>query len=471
MTGLLKILFDLCFFYTFSGFYLYIFTENYASGWGVPVFMLSVCIYMMIRKKILTGKIIDAYTGEDNPITPGTSIETNRKNRKSKRKTKIRERKSIAEIIKSIDPIKVICCLIPAVMLLFDLTLWQILQFIPAWVFFIIKIWQNRIYTSREEFVDQFKLTGGILGVAGLGLVIVSRSGLALAGVIPYLVTYLLTGVCLTRTLREEGKLTAARNITTMGTLLICSVVLAFLQAPQWIFYAIGFIYNNILIHLIKWIAIAIGSVIYAIAYLLSLLGRLFKFNMDIGEFELPQIENENPTMFMEEGEIIQEEFPLWVQVAAFIFFLILIGFICYLILRKLLGNKFNTEKDKLYTEVQETLNIKERKTRSGIFRPRDNRQAVRWYYRKYLTEGISRGANRSRQDTSRCIMEKYVSVFPENESISLRELYIEARYSDKKELQKSDVQKAADLWNGLKQSRKLPVNADIPDNSTERKS
>jgi hypothetical protein len=88
---------------------------------------------------------------------------------------------------------------------------------------------------------------------------------------------------------------------------------------------------------------------------------------------------------------------------------------------------------------------------KGGIFRPRDPRLAVRWYYRKYLKEGVIRGALPSRADTSRRILHKYSPFFPAEGAEKLRELYIVSRYNYGKEISKTDADNAAKAWREIK--------------------
>jgi len=231
--------------------------------------------------------------------------------------------------------------------------------------------------------------------------------------------------------------------------------MLAVLQAPHWIFLAVNFLYSNIIVVLLRWIIYAIMAVIYAILYVFSLVAWLMSRIWPLGEAEMPEFGSGAFEAYEEVGEMVQGEPAVWVEVAAAIIFILVIVLIVFFILRRLIGRGVQAANNRLYTEIQETLNIKERKKRSGVFRPKDPRQAIRWYYRKYLAEGASRGIKRERGDTSLSIVQKFAPVFPEDESEKLRELYIKARYQYNRDVQKDDAQAVSDLWHTLKQERK----------------
>ena len=417
MIGILKILFDMSFCYTLSGFYLYLFTEDFPSAWGVPVFVLSACLFMLMKTKI--------------PVRASYNNEK--------------------EQTKYLDPAKIICCALPGLLFLFDLSIWQIIQFLPVWIFFAIKILQDRILTDRMEFADHFGVTGKILGIAAIGLIFVLRSGPALIGIIPYLITYLLTGFCLMRILREEGKLTTGRNILTMCTLLLCSIMLVLVQAPHRVFTAVSFIYQNVILTVLKWLIYGLTAILFLIFAVISWVLRLF---ITIDEVEPPIIDPEvdDLAMYMEDMEFFPTEYPLWAEITALVLLALAAVLVVFLILRRIIGSKIKIENVSFYTEVQESLKAGEKKERNRIFRPKDPRQAVRWYYRKYLEEGISRGARRAKDDTSYKIMRKYEPLFLKKKSKELRELYIKARYRHHTDMQKEDAKDVAKLWHDLKQ-------------------
>lgn len=121
------------------------------------------------------------------------------------------------------------------------------------------------------------------------------------------------------------------------------------------------------------------------------------------------------------------------------------------IIFRKLRVIKIEGRKESYYTEESETLLKSELNKKNKLLRPKDPREAIRWYYRKYLKEGISKGVETLPTDTSLCIWRKLTPLFHEGETWKLRDLYIMARYRFSKEVLKADADAASEIWRRLK--------------------
>ena len=415
MIGICKILFDLSFYYTLSGFYLYLFSGTYPSIWGVPVLMLSALVYMAIanRKPNINGP--------------------------SKRKI--------------LRPGILLCCALPGLLLVFSPAILQIIQYLPAWAFFGYTIWNGLVNTDRKMFEDHFGFTGKLYLLLLFGILAINtkRLGAALTGAIPYLIIYLLTGVCLMRILREDGKLTKGRNVAILLALLFGSIALAGLQTPQLILNIVGFLYRNVIAWVIVGVVVAVGTIVYGI---ISIFAKLFSF-LNIGNSGV----NMDPAGFAqdilgEDVEIIAGQFPAWLRIAAAMLLVLAVAYVIFLIMRKLLGKKSDEKKRDFYTEEHENLQRRERSMRNGLLRPKDPRQAVRWYYRKYLKEGASKRKQKPiPADTSMDILQKYSPFFPENEAEELRELYIIARYRQSLDIPRTAADTARDLWDKMMRS------------------
>lgn len=412
MVEVCKILFDLCFYYTLSGFYLYIFSGAYPSNWGIPVMLLSAIAFSALKKRI---------PGFERPGDSKTAL-----------------------------LVTAVCCALPVLLLLLDLTLGQIIQFLPAWAYYAYTIWNGRIYTDRGEFEGHFGFTGKLLGLAAFGFVAFSRIGGAISGAIPYLLVYLLTGICLMRVLREEGKLARGRNIVVVLILLLGSIVLTVAQTPQIILSAAGFIYNNIIARILIGVAVAIGAIMYGFILAVTRLVAL----LSVGGRGSEAYDSLNETAQELFEDVTMRETPVWLETAAMLLLALAVAFVIFLILRRLLGNKAEKTKVRYYSEEQERLQKHERRKMGGVIRPADPRQVVRWYYRKYLKEGVSRGLESAPSDTSLSISKKCSPFFPEDDTAGLRDLYIKARYRYSAEIPKTDANTASEIWRRLKRGK-----------------
>ena len=168
MKEILKLLFDICFYYTLSGFYMYIFTGNTPSGWGAAVLILTAGAWIVFDKlrknKINTDERKEI--NEEDTAEPGAS-------------RRVVLSKGLLSRTGSI-----LFCALPGIIFLFELSMWQFIQYIPAWVYLGYTIWSNKLYTDRAEFLIHFKFTGKILCFMMFGMVIFSRVGGAVAGAI-----------------------------------------------------------------------------------------------------------------------------------------------------------------------------------------------------------------------------------------------------------------------------------------------
>ena len=406
MTELFKILFDLCFYYTLSGYYLYVFTQESPLHWGVPVLMLSAVVYIIAKRAIGNKK-------------PGDSLPA--------------------------LLLSVVCCAMPVLLLVLKPAIWQIVQYVPAWAFLGFTVWTGRIYTDRSDFGRHYKFTGRILCLIIPGFIAIERIGGALTGAVPYFVIYLLTGVCLMRILRDEGKLSGGRHVAVMFVVLAAGAMLTIMQTPQLLATVLGFIYKNIIVWILIGIALVMGFILSGFVWLFSLLRTG-------GAGSSPDIGIPIGDIFGDELDWAASDASAWFEIAARVLLAFAVAFILFLIIRKLIGIKSDGIREKPYIEEQERL-PKQAGKKYGIFRQRDQRQSVRLIYRKYLKEGASRGLPLVSSDTSLSVLNKYNRIFASGESADLRDIYIKARYRFREETLKADSDAAAEIWRRLKRN------------------
>ena len=411
MIGILKTLFDLCFYYSLSGYFLYLISEDYPSIWGVPILVISIFIYIVMKSRKPEVESPDG----------------------------------------NIDPVTVICCLLPGLLMAFMPTTWQIAHYMPAWVYVGFTMWNGLIYTDRRTFKSHFGFTAKLYCTVILGVIGFHRVGDAVAGSIPYLILYLMVGVCLMRILREDGKLSKSRNVIVIIVVLISSIALVGLQAPQIVVGALGFFYRNVISWIILGFAMGLGAIVN---FILNIIRSLFGSpNIEEQSVDI-DVSGTAQDTFGEDLRTAPVEVPEWLQMAATVLLILAVAYVIFRIMRRLLGSRTRERKGALYAEEHEKLNKRDRSAKDRILRPKDPRQAVRWYYRKYLKEGSSRrGTKPFPADTSLNILQKFNPFFPKNEAGELRDLYIIARYQHSKAVPKAAVDAASDIWSRLKKS------------------
>ena len=451
MIGLLKMLFDICLYYALSGFYIYVIAEQYPLTWGVPVLAVTVIAYILLGGRSRQRASLTPTTGAGAHPRAGAGADTGFRTGAIP-STGVRAGVgATAKAVVSnfnITPVNVICCTIPGLLLIFGATFWQALQYIPVWAFLAYSILINRMHTNHEDFKDHFIFGSKLLLIVFPGLLTFDRVATAVTSAAPYLIICFLTGVCLMRILREEGKRKSGRNIATLLLLLACSAAVAFLQMPQLLLSLIGFIYKYVIVWILMGIIFIITTIGNAIAALLSLLFKPHTIDVDQPLLEIGAVETPPP----EEGiEYVLNTTPEWVSVVLYALLVLVVALVVFLIFRRLLGNAPPINQDSAFIEERESLRKTGRDSKRSVFRPREPRLLVRWYYHKYLAEGKSRGAKPTSSDTSLQIRRKYDPYFPEREdSQALRDLYIKARYRHSAEITKADAQSAADVWQRL---------------------
>ena len=417
MIGTLKILFDISFYYAISTYFMYLGTRTYPSVWGIPILVITIALYIAV--------------GGRKPITanPNGGVK--------------------------INPISIIFCIIPAVFFIFRPSLAEIIQFLPAWLYLGFVIWMGLYSTNRILFTTHFGFTGKFyfLYFAGIFWINSGNFSEAINGAVPYIVVYLLTGVCLMRILREEGKLPGRRNITVVLTMLLACVALVTLQAPQLLASAWSFFYNNVITWVLMGGILLIGSIMMIIVRAIMFLLGLFVKN---GEFDVTiDMSGSASEVFGDENGYIEQN-GAWIEIVGTIILILLIILVLYFIAKKIMGVRASGKmKGLAYVEERENLDRRDRGRIGGLLRPKDPRQAVRWYYRKYLKEGASRrGTRHALSDTSLHVMRCYAPYFPSGESNDLRDVYVIARYSSQNEINKSQADSVSELWRKLKTTK-----------------
>ncbi|MCL2226888.1 MAG: hypothetical protein FWB97_04585, partial [Oscillospiraceae bacterium] len=169
MIVILKMIFDLSFYFSLGGYYLYLFSMHPPSALGGLILLIALAIYFALSK-----------------FGPTASMLRNSDKNMPK-------------------PLTILCCALPALFFATGPPLPQIVHFLPAWAYLAYSLCSGRIGTSRIEFDIRFGICAKALWLVALGLVFFTRVGGALSAAIPYFILFLTSTVCLKRILRENG--------------------------------------------------------------------------------------------------------------------------------------------------------------------------------------------------------------------------------------------------------------------------
>lgn len=165
-----------------------------------------------------------------------------------------------------------------------------------------------------------------------------------------------------------------------------------------------------------------------------------------IGVEEIPEeiIEAENLESFT---EYVQKNFLILKIIAGLILFIVVI-YILYKLLSKT-GEKNYIEAE--YTEHREYIKNEKNKKRRRIFGepyPKDPKEQIRYYYRKFLDRLNKEEIGILKQDTSLDINKKATESFG-NDAEKIRDIYIASRYGSK-DVDKEDVEAIKVLYKNL---------------------
>lgn len=244
-----------------------------------------------------------------------------------------------------------------------------------------------------SNFRDHFR-TGAWILLAVLPGVIASSKGLQyLAEVAPYLIVMLASGVTGLRNLRDNGTHRAWHGACVAGAL-AASWVFTAIHMPRLIGQALLLIYSKVLAPILYAFAIAMA---YLLAWAFELLRKLH----DILGIQPPpeQIgDNEYVTPGDEAAEMSEQIISSRIfEIIGIAVIIILIAAALIFVFRRLTTRR-NFVRSRSKASVLSRTILTSAETDGGpsarLFRPRDPRLAVRWYYARFLREALSRGVS-----------------------------------------------------------------------------
>ena len=331
----------------------------------------------------------------------------------------------------------------------------QYWQLVPIALYTVYVIVRRRSDVTYEIFLSQFRFALRTFLIFIPGFIVSRYVPQALAGIMPYLVTFLGMAVCLLRFLREDHSGTKMRTAVRQGIVLAAFILLCFLMTEGNALYYMGvvlrFVYNNLLRYLIIAAAYVILYVVYygslGFYYLAKWLGLL--------SLEMPERPYESgpplPSEIMDYGtpqEAAVNPVARALMIAACV---LLLGLVIYLILRHLLGEKArDAVQETAEAEVSERVEGGKKLSMPRLFRPADPKMAVRFYFAKLMRECKKRGIPPAESDTSREIADRASESFGGGDTEKLQALYIAARYSPD-DGDPEAVKESAQLWKNIK--------------------
>ena len=296
-------------------------------------------------------------------------------------------------------------------------------------------------------YVDMFKKTM-ILYIVVLYLKILSTMfQWFLGGESIYLIIYLLSSIVLIRSIRHLDTNMDSLSIRNSNRKYILAIIGVFIIGTMESF-------RYILIKLATKAFEAVEFLVYIVAYpIIKFMYWFFGIFEDMesepeeiifGESVIPDITE--PEVIEGFVEYTQNNYLVLKIIAATILFIIVI-YILYKLLSKTGGKNYIGLE---YTEHREFIKDEKKKRRSffGERYPKEPKEQIRYYYRKFLAKLYKEEIAIKKQDTSLDVNKKAIDSFGE-EVNHLRALYIDSRYGDKK-IGKDEVEKMKELYKNL---------------------
>lgn len=296
---------------------------------------------------------------------------------------------------------------------------------------------------NHDEYVRQLKQSYKIYAIiAFLGLISEgpSRFFSYSAG---FIIIYLFTTVILIRTIRHiESGMDRSKirklNAKYLGIISIVSSIVALDEFRNFIFSIIWQVYI--------FTATIIAKILsYPIAFMAMLLGKFFLviFPKIAEESSILDGIVQNEEEIKKVGEITRD-FPLLNMIIRLVFAALVLYIIYKFIVKT--GNRNYTGVE--YTEEREYVKSEDKKRKAREKFPKDLREQIRYYYRRYLEKLEKNKIELKKSDTTLEINEKAEKIIREDIN-GVRSIYIDSRYSDKK-IDESMVEKMQKLYKKL---------------------
>lgn len=262
-------------------------------------------------------------------------------------------------------------------------------------------------------------------------------TGMLEAHIFPYFIIFLFSGVLMLRLLRHDEHMKMTRRLLLINLALLGGCCAAVVLLSSDLFY------HSILLPLGK----ALGYLLDLLIWLISQFIKLFLPN-DGRHNSSEAVKGEFDPVSNGQGDPSQA-----LLILAIIVFLIF----AIVLLRRLWTNRSKTTKNVRINEARTRIpDNPAPRQRHSLLRPRDPREAVRWYYRLFLLKARSNKAVIQPCHTSEMIMQALDGTFDPLLLSELRDIYLTARYSPAT-VTREDVRRARSVYIGLKKPSGKP--------------
>lgn len=315
-------------------------------------------------------------------------------------------------------------------------------------VFTVFSVCRRLFFPQYTDSVDAFRR--GLLSAVLLAAASLFGAWRAVISVsLPFFVVFLTSGVLMLRMLRHEEETMRRPRFVLVNALLVAAVLAlgALLGTPaalHGLFAFVGLIYRGVIVPLLLCAAYLLAWVALLIAKLLSRLrGRApHQAEETVAEFAAGMRDYLGDVTPREPSAIFQNAMLGLFVLAA------VIGAVLY----------FKRRLSRL--RAAETDGVREARTLAApyaaprapreLFAPRDPRRAVRWHYRRFLALYRKLGGHTPPTCNSADIARGAAAYFHAEQVEQLRDLYLQARYSEA-DIPRADAERAAAQYKTMK--------------------
>lgn len=331
------------------------------------------------------------------------------------------------------EGLNVLCVFVPLLSFLFQPSLLQAAMILPIWLWLAVRMFRmdyDMDYASFRRLASRILLAEFL---CALSLFFLPGWGGALIAAIPYFAIQLCVSVCSLRYLRQQ-RTGGLSSLAVTGIVMLVSLMAGLSGFFSRLAGFIGRLY--------LWLVSKLLEVVIP--------GELPQFEgLDFPEAVMPEVGGDPLPSDggQAHGAIAAlQEMSLFERILIVLVIVIAVLAVIFLLLHFMKGKRYYRRRKN--TDITEKIEGK-KKNRMSLFAPSGHREAVRWYYARYIRECRRRGILLTPEMNSEQIAAAD-DLLDEETSRAFRQLYIRCRYSSQP-VSSEDVKMAKQYWRSVK--------------------
>lgn len=339
----------------------------------------------------------------------------------------------------------------------------ELIVFLFIWAYYAYVTITERFLINRGVFVDMLKRLAYIyLLPAILILLDIRHLSTHVQAIGPYLASSLVSAVFLLRHLRaanqmEQLKQYRRQQVMELLMFLVICLLLTLVKAPQNLLEGLNLVYQSLLRPILVFFAQSLGMIVMGVIYLvIAVINFLTKKELHYPDTEGVGAPEDSFGFKTSAGFDMEWVRPLLLSIVTIAGLVILFYFF-----RWLMGERFRQKVPAGIQEIRESIeDMKEKKSNFRKRRPKDSREAVRYYYGKHLLWLKQKKVPLQLQDTTEEIGKKYARALKEEDevkreaSLQLKQLYRKSRYQTAEPITSDEAVKTKQLYQTIKTSK-----------------